>query len=357
MNGDVERPATARRELRVEEVDSIAELYSLRDEMLMLWRADCSATVFQSPYWLFAWLEHIKPEERLSVLVVRSGRFMVGAAPLCLRQTREGVSGLCFIEVGITDYFDLTAWPGYQWQVVEAVFEYLFRRGGWDVLRLEQLRPCSLLLRYPLPPGDTVEAQEVCPVLGMSPSLALRSIISERAFRQLAYYRRRLARTGRVSVESADETNVDAILESLAALHCRRWRARGENGALSGADIMAFHRGVAGALVRERMLRMYLLKFDGRDAAAFYGFHCNNRTMYYLGGFAPEFARLNLGSIIVGHAIERALAEGATEFDFLRGSEPYKFFWGARARLNYRRFIHRNHDPHPAFDHDINPRS
>jgi CelD/BcsL family acetyltransferase involved in cellulose biosynthesis len=43
--------------------------------------------------------------------------------------------------------------------------------------------------------------------------------------------------------------------------------------------------------------------------------------------------------VIVAHAIEQAVREGATTFDFLRGAEDYKYAWGAKDRVNQRRQI------------------
>lgn len=39
----------------------------------------------------------------------------------------------------------------------------------------------------------------------------------------------------------------------------------------------------------------------------------------------------------MGHAVEEAARDGAEKFDFLRGGEPYKYRWGAKAETNYRR--------------------
>jgi CelD/BcsL family acetyltransferase involved in cellulose biosynthesis len=111
---------------------------------------------------------------------------------------------------------------------------------------------------------------------------------------------------------------------------------------LDNAGICAFHRKVARQLLNEGGLRLYLLTLEGREAAAFYGFRHKRRTMYYLGGFLPEFKQLNVGTIIVGYAIEQAAREGAPEFDFLRGDESYKYDWGAINRLTYRRTIYRD---------------
>jgi CelD/BcsL family acetyltransferase involved in cellulose biosynthesis len=39
--------------------------------------------------------------------------------------------------------------------------------------------------------------------------------------------------------------------------------------------------------------------------------------------------------LLIGHAIEQAITEGAEEFDFLRGREAYKNAWGAADRATF----------------------
>jgi CelD/BcsL family acetyltransferase involved in cellulose biosynthesis len=40
--------------------------------------------------------------------------------------------------------------------------------------------------------------------------------------------------------------------------------------------------------------------------------------------------------VLIGHAIEEAAQQGAREFHFLRGREPYKYEWGGRDCWNLR---------------------
>jgi len=56
----------------------------------------------------------------------------------------------------------------------------------------------------------------------------------------------------------------------------------------------------------------------------------SGRIYSYLSGFDPEYAQKSVGSIIIGHAVQRAIDNGQEAFDFLQGHEPYKYTWGAR---------------------------
>src|SRR5207249_2485766 len=125
-------------------------------------------------------------------------------------------------------------------------------------------------------------------------------------------------------------------MEGFFRLHQRRWNRRWLPGAFAGERNRAFHHEAAAAMQARGWLRLHLLRLDGRDEAALYCFRFRERGYYYLGGFEPERTRYSLGTVLTGHAIEHAIAEGATEFDFLRGGEAYKYSWRASDRHNWR---------------------
>ena len=89
------------------------------------------------------------------------------------------------------------------------------------------------------------------------------------------------------------------------------------------------------------MLRLYRLVIGRKLMAVYYGFAHGGRAYAYLGGFDPDEPRLSPGALIMLHAIEAAIDEGATEFHFLRGGESYKYAWGARDRWNTARTLRR----------------
>ena len=73
---------------------------------------------------------------------------------------------------------------------------------------------------------------------------------------------------------------------------------------------------------------------DEAIVGVLYGFWWQGTFAAYQSGWDPRFARHSIGSVLVLHALERAADEGAHTFDFLRGSEPYKYRFGARDRYD-----------------------
>jgi CelD/BcsL family acetyltransferase involved in cellulose biosynthesis len=215
---------------------------------------------------------------------------------------------------------------------VDAVIDALL--ATCDRAQLDRLRGESPLVRAL---RDRVQVRELAPALPLSPEL---SAVPAPRLHELAYRRRRAVREAGMRIDAAHAEDVDEQLDAFFALHAARWQARGEEGVVSSPSVQRFHRDAAHALAAAGLLRLYVLRLHDGAAAAFYGFSAHRRAYYYLSGFDPAFDRFSPGTLVVGHAIEQAAREGATEFDFLRGREAYKYRWGARDRPCYAVDLH-----------------
>jgi CelD/BcsL family acetyltransferase involved in cellulose biosynthesis len=127
---------------------------------------------------------------------------------------------------------------------------------------------------------------------------------------------------------------VEEFLDALVRLHGERWSERGECGVLHDAAVLAAHREAAPQLLAAGLLRLHALRLEGAIVAVLYCLadapQRRERRWYdYIGGFDPRFAAFSPGTVLLAHAIEAARAEGAVALDFLRGSERYKYRWGA----------------------------
>jgi hypothetical protein len=243
----------------------------------------------------------------------------------------------------VSDYLDVLLAPGAELDALRLVWEYLRAHADeFDACELEQLSGDGPLVRVLSTRDlwDQWRPHEPCPVLMLPTGAKLEDCIPNSQHKRLAYDRRRLARAGEASFEQATQESVDALLSVLIASHAARWNERQQPGVLHSAPIRRFHREASRRLVARGALRLYGLRWGGHVIAAHYGFLSHRRGYYYLGGFDPRWRHVSPGVLLVGHAIESALAEGAVAFDFLRGREAYKYAWGAQDRVTYRcRFV------------------
>jgi CelD/BcsL family acetyltransferase involved in cellulose biosynthesis len=113
-----------------------------------------------------------------------------------------------------------------------------------------------------------------------------------------------------------------------------RWRMKNQTGVLDFPSVREFHNRASGELARRGYARFFGLRWRDSLIAILFTFVRGPVFYYYLGGFAPNLARYGPGSLVLEYACGEAARAGATEFDFLRGAEKYKYDWGARDKVN-----------------------
>jgi CelD/BcsL family acetyltransferase involved in cellulose biosynthesis len=332
------------RDFDSEEISTSARLEELLPEWKALWSSARYSTPFQFPQWIVAWW-HCFGAGRLAVLALRDGKRLVAMVPGTIRNG-TGPDGAIFelIGGGVSDYQDALFAPGYEAASMPQVLAWLeqMNRQHCDRCRLEQLPEFSPFVTAPLAQRcfDQVATGDVCPVLPLSAQEFAGCIPTTQAAK-VRYYRRRADRRGSVSFQTADRNNWPELLDDLLELHRRSWNRRGQSGVLADATVERFHREVAPELLRSGLLRLYRLTIGQRVVSSLYVLMHRARACYYIGGFDPEFSDVSPGTLLIGHAIERAIGEGAAEFDFLRGQERYKYSWGAKDRPTYRCVLQR----------------
>jgi CelD/BcsL family acetyltransferase involved in cellulose biosynthesis len=317
-------------------IEHAAELAALEPQWWALWRRCPAATPFQSPAWLLPWWDAFAPGE-LATLAGFDGTRLVALAPL-YRETDPRGRRLLPLGISLSDFQDILVQGGDEEAICAALAGRLSDSAmAWDSLIFTELRADAQALRLRAPPKceSFAERSSACPVLMLPETIdALPAALPKRTRRSLQGARNRAARRGPVEILAATETSVLAMFDKLTWLHGKRWQERGEPGLLADAHVQQFHRAALPKLSRAGLLRMWELRIGGETAGVYYGFHHRARVYYYLMGFDPTYEFESPGALLIAHAIERAVREGAREFHFLRGQEAYKYRWGAQDRWN-----------------------
>ncbi|TPJ40166.1 GNAT family N-acetyltransferase [Mesorhizobium sp. B2-4-2] len=320
--------------LRSEIIGDPEQLHALAPHWWNLWEQSSSATPFQCPAWLLPWWRTFAPGELATVAIWR-GNDLVGLAPLYLEHGTEG-SKLLPIGISLSDYLDVLCVPGSEAQVATALAEKILsiEWSQWILPDLPQ-GSAGLAIEHPELKADGLVGHAVCPVLATDGDETLAGCVPARRRRQLRRARRAASRRGRVELSPA-RGDPQLFLDHLIGLHGARWAGNG-GGVLADPAVEQFHRCSLPLLDARDLTRRWVLAIDGKPIGAYYGFHHRGRAYAYLGGFDPAYAEESPGAILVGHAIAESIREGAREFDFLRGQEPYKYGWGAGDRWTMRR--------------------
>ncbi len=312
---------------------------------------DCpAATLYQTWEWNEAWWRIFHKGKSLYLIALRSEGRLIALAPFYIsRHLGTPLRRLAFLGTGVSDFLDLIIRRGEEAESVRVIMDHLLHSKRFDLADLQQLRPCSSLLKegaQTSPPNAAVRIrQEPCPYLPLPPAWEeYTKTLGKKMRSNISYYERLLPRTyENCEYHMVEADELDEGLTELFNLHQRRWKARMLPGVLGGDAIQSFHRLVAKRCHDAGWLRLHRLRVDGETVAALYCFHYGLKYYYYLGGFEPRLAKFSIGTILTAHAIRNAIYEGCEEFDFLRGDEPYKYRWSPLERFNHRLLISRPH--------------
>ena len=308
-----------------------------------LWRRAPRATPFQSPAWLMPWWDVFAPGQ-LASIAIREDQRLVALAPLYLETGPLGLR-LLPLGIGVSDYCDLLIDPDYESQAAEILMAALMRVAPWEICEFTELASDASALKLPSPTDVTATLSEAsaAPILRLPPTIdALSDIIPRPRLRQVRRARNAAARRGEMAIVLGDADNSEALLQDLIRLHGARWHSRGQAGVFFDKRVVEFHTAALPGLMAANLARLYALMIGDTIAGVYYGFMDRGRAYAYLQGYDPEFADESPGLIVVAYAIEQAIREGAREFHFLRGDEPYKYEWGADRRRNGLRMFVRN---------------
>lgn len=319
-----------------------ARLVALREEWSALFDASPGASPFLAFEWLQPWWRRFGARRPVWILEARDRSGAL--AGLLLLSARPGLAGVRRWQLlgnGVTgaDGLDVLARARDAGPVREAIAGALAAEAAsWDVLDLEDL-PCGTptagaLGRALAPKGVRLQVQRgfVCP------GFAVRGSFEEhlgRIRRRETYGRRVrwLERQPGFRIEVTDRPeDTPAAMEDFLRLHRLRWSAEGGSYGIPPGPTESFHREVAPLLAARGWLRLYRL-FVGHDAvAAVYGLEVGRRFFYYQSGYDPAWSARSPGTVLVGRTVADAYARGLTDYDFLRGTEPYKLDWSGDRR-------------------------
>jgi len=322
------------------------------------WDRLAAGVPFRSWAWLSSWWRHYGPGD--SPAGVRKGLFVVcvfdhtdrllGLAPWYRQYSAP--QGYVLRPLGsgevCSDYLGLLCQPGMEYQVTQAVADYLgadqhlgdrdFPR--WDLLQLTDCdaedRAVDQLIRHLVEQGNTIHRQAGpnCWRIELPTTweeyLATLSKNRRKRSRRL---QRNMLETGRAvlhRVRRAEE--LSPTIELLFNLHQQRRHSLGEPGCFASPRFTAFHREVMPALFRQGQLQLAWLELDGKPAAAEYHLAGGGVIYAYQSGVDPDTLDLEPGNIFTLATLRRAIEMGYRAVDFLRGDEPYKAHFRAQPR-------------------------
>ncbi len=304
-------------------------------------------TPFQTIAYQRAWWEFLQPQNSTlqSIVIRQNDEQLVAIA--CLYLSEDGVVHFngCVEE---TDYLDLIVEAKHAEEAWTLIFNCLIGDDypDWKLMELcniPAISPSRPILAHILTAHDLTLVEsinEVCPVIQLPSSFQtyLQSLESKQRREIQRKLRRAHGAEAEFHIIGEDDNLVQAVDDFLQLLQNSTFEKRDwlNDGRRS------LFQAVAKSALQTGILQLAFIEIDGRRAAGLFNFDYEDRIWVYNSGLDPDaFGNLSLGVVLTAKAIEWAVENGRTEFDFLRGSETYKYRFGAEDTNIYRLDISR----------------
>lgn len=304
-------------------------------------------TPFQTLAYQQAWWTHLHPANgRLHTVTVRNDEQEL-LAIACL----YNVDGTLYFNgcVEETDYLDLIVTAEHAEATWQAILNCLCSPDfpEWhsiDLCNVPEASPTRSILPQEAQRRGFLfreSLNEVCPIIELADTFDgyLEGIDSKQRREIQRKLRRAEAAEAEMVVVGPDddvETAVTDFLDLLqkSTFEKRDWLNDGRRAVFYDAARAAHQAGT---------LQLIFMEVRGKKAAALFNFDYNGRIWVYNSGLDPAlFGALSLGVVITAKAIEYAVENGRTTFDFLRGNETYKYRFGAVDTRIYRLHLERD---------------
>lgn len=304
-------------------------------------------TPFQCKAYQESWWANLHPENGAlhTITVSDQDEKLVGVACLYL------VEDVLYFNGGLeeTDYMDLIAAEENAEMVWTAVFDCLCSSEfpTWHEIAFCNIPEASptrnILANMAAKRGFSLSetVAEVCPVIPLPATFD--DYLAQIDSKQRREINRKLRRANGANAQlvqiQPDDDIEQAVNDFLELLQKSTFEKRDW---LNNGRTQLFH-DIAKAAQADGTLQLLFMEVEGKKAAALFNFEYNGRIWVYNSGLDPDaFGSLSLGVIISAKAIELGIQNGASEFDFLRGNETYKYRFGASDTTIYRIEIQRN---------------
>jgi CelD/BcsL family acetyltransferase involved in cellulose biosynthesis len=305
-----------------ESFDSLASYWGSPDKGLN-W-----GSVFVLPDWLSVWWREFQPEAELFLAAVRDDKDIIGIAPLQLNEGEGSFIG----DTDVCDYLDFIIAPGRESDFYNALLDELVKRDVHQ-LDLRHLRPDSTVIAHlmDIARSRKYEAQsyedDISLELDLPPSFEeYLTALTKKQRHEVRRKLRRLWEEGNVNYDCAKVTTgtgdfLDTFLELFAL-------SKEEKADFMTDQMESFFRSVTGAMASLGLLRIGTLEVGGTPVAMIIGFDYNETMYLYNSAFNPDYSYLSVGVLSKVLCIKESIQRGMKKWDFLKGSETYKYHLG-----------------------------
>lgn len=308
---------------------------------------------FLSHVWLSTWWKCFGARKEMYIILVKSGKELIAAAPMMIQQTR--MYGLPVRRLESTYNFHT---PRYDFLVKERSDE-VYRaiwgamsaaQGQWDVIVLEQVPSDSPTVSI----FDNLAQTEgwftgrwtptASPFIRLEPDYdawykRIKGTERYKLRRRLALLRE----LGPVDVEVITApSEVSEAMEDGIRLEAAAWKREAGTAIDSDPNVREFYMRLAERAADLGLLKLTFLRVGAKRIAFDYVLAYKSALYGIKIGYDPSYHTYSPGHQLLTLSLKQAFTEGFTEYDFLGGNDAWKLIWTRQARAHQWLFMFRN---------------
>ena len=313
----------------ITEVEQIADVWE--DLLPSCW----TDTVFVTPWWQSTWLKHFGDPSNTRILTAMNGEGnLLGIAPMSV----AGDSVTFLGDTDLFDYRDFLVPKGAEEGFYPVLFDEI-DSWEWASLDLESVPEGSPTIRFATAAAKKkgwhviVEEEDKAPIKGLPDNWDdYVSGLGKKYRHELRRKVRKLGNSGEVTQYDCTPEMLPGHLPDFFRLH--RLSSPEKADFMTDARERFFTELMEAAAARGR-LKLSMLELDGVRVAACINFDYGDSYLLYNSGYDPAYSQLSVGFVNKAWSIKDAIESGKRTFDFLRGTERYKYDLGAEDRSIY----------------------
>jgi len=296
----------------------------------VLLSTDPTATVFHTPQYLATWYSELGASSALKIVELGDEAIPAGIVPLALGS--DGVMRFAG-DHDTTDYRGPISALDDRDAVAAATIDAVASE-AWSTFEMDGLAADSgwpeAFTRAAKAAGYSVaeERPDACPRVQIPGSYeAYIASLPGKLRHEIQRKARRLERdAGPYEIRLATEATLDDDLERFFAMHRS---SDGPKGRFMHEGMATFFGSFAWMLFSQGWLRLALLEIGGEPWAGVYAYRYEGVWGVWNSAYDHRRRELSPGMVLMAECIRLAADEGCEAFDFLRGTEPYKYRFGA----------------------------
>ena len=286
-------------------------------------------TIFTNPIWQRLWWDEFGAGYQLLLFSLQKNGMLSAIAPLKIKDGHLSFIGC----PDLCDYMDFVVRKGPEAEAYASLTHHLLEL-DWQTLSLSGVAARSPTYQY-LPDllrehGLTVEVgiEDVCPTVELPSNWEeYLSSLRKKDRHELRRKMRRLYNAGDARYYVADDPDLFSNdLEDFLSLLVK---SRADKAQFLTTEVKGFFQSTVSRLAKEGYVKLLFLELGGRRVSSAICFDYNDSFLLYNSGYDDTYSSLSVGLLLKAFCLKEAIAMGKKSFDFLRGTEPYKYHLGA----------------------------